>query len=99
VFTVFGEDTRDIPTATVSTKRLARLSRDRPGAHPDRILLDLTKTAIELGLSSGPFHLTWSCYQREDVACGVCDSCTRLRGFNGRHSRSSPVCQPTDYRT
>jgi len=29
-----------------------------------------------------PIHLTWSCYQNEDKACGVCDSCAfRLRGF------------------
>jgi 7-cyano-7-deazaguanine synthase len=29
-----------------------------------------------------PIHLTWSCYQSEDKACGVCDSCAfRLRGF------------------
>ena len=34
---------------------------------------------IELG---APLHLTWSCYQSEEAACGVCDSCTlRLRAF------------------
>ncbi len=38
---------------------------------------------VRLGLELGaPLHLTWSCYQREDRACGVCDSCAlRLRGF------------------
>ncbi|MGA7292191.1 MAG: 7-cyano-7-deazaguanine synthase, partial [Terriglobales bacterium] len=38
---------------------------------------------VTLGLElDAPFDLTWSCYQREDRACGVCDSCVlRLRAF------------------
>lgn len=38
---------------------------------------------IQKGLDlKAPLHLTWSCYQNEDEACGVCDSCAlRLRGF------------------
>jgi 7-cyano-7-deazaguanine synthase len=38
---------------------------------------------VMLGLELGaPLDLTWSCYQREDRACGVCDSCVlRLRAF------------------
>jgi 7-cyano-7-deazaguanine synthase len=38
---------------------------------------------IRLGLELGaPLDLTWSCYSREDRACGVCDSCVlRLRAF------------------
>ena len=38
---------------------------------------------VRLGLELGaPFELTWSCYSREDRACGVCDSCVlRLRAF------------------
>ena len=39
---------------------------------------------VRLGLELGaPFDLTWSCYSREDQACGVCDSCVlRLRAFD-----------------
>jgi 7-cyano-7-deazaguanine synthase len=38
---------------------------------------------VRLGLEVGaPFDLTWSCYSREDQACGVCDSCVlRRRAF------------------
>jgi 7-cyano-7-deazaguanine synthase len=38
---------------------------------------------VRLGLELGaPLDLTWSCYSREDRACGVCDSCAlRLRAF------------------
>ncbi len=48
-------------------------------------LIALRKAEIvRLGLELGaPFDLTWSCYSREDRACGVCDSCVlRLRAFH-----------------
>jgi 7-cyano-7-deazaguanine synthase len=39
----------------------------------------IVRKGIELG---APLHLTWSCYQNEHLACGVCDSCVlRLRAF------------------
>jgi len=47
-------------------------------------LIALRKSEIvRLGLELGaPFHLTWSCYRREDQACGTCDSCVlRMRAF------------------
>jgi len=47
-------------------------------------LIALSKHQIvSLGLElSAPLDLTWSCYSREDHACGVCDSCVlRLRAF------------------
>ena len=46
---------------------------------------------VRLGLELGaPLDLTWSCYSREDRACGVCDSCVlRLRAFAGGRRRGS----------
>jgi len=40
---------------------------------------EIIRKGIEVG---APLHLTWSCYQSEDVPCGVCDSCLlRMRAF------------------
>ena len=49
-----------------------------------RPLINLRKSEIvgEAIKLKVPLHLTWSCYQRGDKACGVCDSCRlRLKGF------------------
>ena len=39
----------------------------------------IVKKGIEL---DAPLNLTWSCYERNDMACGHCQSCTlRLKAF------------------
>src|ERR1700688_4891964 len=60
-------------------------------------LIHLRKSQIvRLGLDLGaPFDLTWSCYSRQDWACGVCDSCRlRLRAF-----AAAGVSDPIPYAT
>jgi 7-cyano-7-deazaguanine synthase len=44
---------------------------------------------VRLGLELGaPFDLTWSCYVRQDRACGTCESCVlRLRAFEAAGAR------------
>jgi 7-cyano-7-deazaguanine synthase len=50
----------------------------------------IVKKGAELG---APFHLTWSCYQNSERACGRCESCAlRLKGF-----REAGVKDPIPY--
>lgn len=51
---------------------------------------EIVRKGLELG---APLHLTWSCYQESERACGNCDSCAlRLRAF-----REAGVVDPIPY--
>lgn len=61
----------------VGTKPETRIEIVTPVIHMRKS--EIVQKGMEL---AAPLDLTWSCYQREDVACGVCDSCAlRLRAF------------------
>jgi len=57
---------------------------------------EIIQKGVEL---NAPLELSWSCYQNEDSACGVCDSCAlRLRGFkNAGLDDPIPYLQRPDY--
>ena len=49
---------------------------------------DIIRRGLELGV---PFDLTWSCYEANETACGVCESCRlRLAAFE-RASVLDPI--------
>ncbi len=53
---------------------------------------EIVKKAVEL---KAPLESSWSCYERGDKSCGVCDSCAlRLRGF-----AKAGVKDPIEYDT
>jgi 7-cyano-7-deazaguanine synthase len=60
-------------------------------------VIHLPKSAIiRRGIEIGaPLHLTWSCYQSDEEACGICDSCLlRLRAYT-----EAGLADPIRYRT
>ena len=74
----------------VGTKPETKIEIITPLIHMKK--LAIIKKGIELG---APFHLTWSCYKDNNIACGVCDSCRlRLKGF-----REAGVADPIKYET
>lgn len=73
----------------LGTKPETRIKIETPIIHLSK--KEIILKGIEL---KAPIHLTWSCYQEEEKACGVCDSCAlRLRGF-----RLAGVDDPIEYK-
>lgn len=74
----------------LGTKPETKIKIETPVIHLSKA--EIIKKGIAL---NAPLHLTWSCYQNEDFACGVCDSCAlRLRGF-----QQAGLEDPIQYKT
>lgn len=73
----------------LGTKEETNLSIKMPLVHMKKS--EIVAKSIALGV---PLKDTWSCYQEEEKACGVCDSCRlRLNGF-----KFAGIEDPIDYK-
>ncbi|WP_139491444.1 7-cyano-7-deazaguanine synthase QueC [Brevibacillus dissolubilis] len=73
-----------INSMTETINQATRIGTEGDSLKIEAPLMHLSKKeTIELGLKLGvPYHLTTSCYQGDEEACGVCDSCRlRIKGF------------------
>lgn len=78
--------------ANMGTKPITHIKIETPIIHLNKA--EIIKKGIEL---NAPLHLTWSCYQNEEYACGVCDSCAlRLRGFRNAGIEDPIAYQPKE---
>ena len=72
----------------LGTKDSTNITIEMPLVH-----LQKSEIVLEALAHHVPLSLTWSCYQNEEKACGVCDSCRlRLNGF-----KIAGVKDPIDY--
>lgn len=70
----------------LGTRPRTNIKIETPVIHLNKA--QIVKKGLEL---KAPLHITWSCYQNEELACGVCDSCAlRLRGF-AQAGQSDPI--------
>jgi len=78
----------------LGTKPETRISIKTPIIHLKKS--EIVKRGLFL---NAPLDLTWSCYQSEEEACGICDSCAlRLRGFHQAGLEDPiPYVQRPDY--
>jgi len=75
-------------SANLGTRDGTKMTIEMPLVH-----LQKSQSVQEALRLNVPLHLTWSCYQNEERACGVCDSCRlRLRGFE-----NAGVHDPIEY--
>ncbi|HEX5710580.1 MAG TPA: 7-cyano-7-deazaguanine synthase QueC [Sulfuricurvum sp.] len=75
-------------TANLGTKETTNITIEMPLVHLQKS--QIVQESVRLKV---PLHLTWSCYQSQERACGVCDSCRlRLRGFE-----RAGVTDPIEY--
>src|SRR5690348_2115330 len=75
--------------ARVGTRPETEITIETPVIHMRKS--EIIRTGVELG---APLDRTWSCYQSEEEACGVCDSCRlRLHAF-----AEAGVTDPIAYR-
>ena len=72
----------------VGTRPETRLDVVTPLIHMSKE--EIVREGLRLG---APFHLTWSCYTEQKIACGRCESCLlRQKGF-----RAAGVPDPISY--
>ncbi len=74
----------------LGTRPETRIEIETPIIHLKK--WEVVKLGAELG---APFHLTWSCYRSEDIACGRCESCIlRLKAFRKAGIKDPIAYQP-----